>query len=444
MTEHETNFTVRADAAPSVGSPLSANRQSASEKAATRTPTGVSKRWAFPLAALILIVIALAWSRVGALGLPSTPRGITLESAGLANLQAYAQLDAYIRGQPTIDSARSNATPAMLTQYGLSAQTVEAAPLVRDGIELIHRGDEPAGLALMRDGVRRDPSNLVLGNAYRMAVFRLQRTFLQSAHERAMLVPAFPPHLDNEPIAFFESLAARGEQGFSLLKERSTESFSEPRPSGLADSEQGKVGTAHPTTSGSPDHSTHRASHPIASGSREVRLQLALAWVDKMLLFPALEIKAPSSVGAVDILTRLIDGEDPAYVPALFARGLNHLHRPARLVWPESENTPPDAAARDIGLCVAIGRRLGAGSDRLQATLAIALGDAYVKAGRYGVARSWWQIAQNLSGDDDLHQAIRRRYAWHDDEMIDRLEEELDRARSQLENPMTDLALMWN
>ena len=72
------------------------------------------------------------------------------------------------------------------------------------------------------------------------------------------------------------------------------------------------------------------------------------------------------------------------------------------------------------------------------------LGDAYVKAGRLNVARSWWQIAQNLCGDDSIQQAVRRRYGWGDEEILDRLEEELDRARAELDQPMTDLAMMWN
>jgi hypothetical protein len=133
-----------------------------------------------------------------------------------------------------------------------------------------------------------------------------------------------------------------------------------------------------------------------------------------------------------------------SYVPALFARGLNHLHRPARLVWPESRKTDQDAAAEDIARCVAIGRKLGVGSARLQAALAISLGDSYVKAGRYGVARSWWQIAQNLCHDADTRDAVRRRFGWPDEEMLDRLEKELDEARGELDHPMTDLALMWN
>jgi len=242
----------------------------------------------------------------------------------------------------------------------------------------------------MRTAVREEPTNLVLANVYRMEVFRLRRAFLREAKQRGELSPHFPPHLDRQPIAFFEELVRE---------------------------------------------------HP----SREAKLSLALSWVDEMLLFPALEIKAPSSVQAVDILTELLSSPDnAAYVPALFARGLNHVHRPARLVWPESNRTEKDAAAKDIAKCVAIGRKLKVGSDRLHATLSMTLGDAYLKAGRFGVARSWWQIAQNLCRDEDLQQAVRRRYAWRDEEMLDRLEEELDRSRSELEHPMTDLAMMWN
>lgn len=246
--------------------------------------------------------------------------------------------------------------------------------------------------------VQKAPDNLAIANGYRMEVFRLRRDFLNEARKRGEITPQFPEYLDKQPIKFFEELVRE---------------------------------------------------HP----SRETKLSLALAWVDNMLLFPALEIKAPSSVQSVDILTEILsEPGNEYYVPALFARGLNHLHRPARLVWPESAKTPIDAAAHDIAKCVAIGRKLGVGSKRLQATLAMTLGDAYLKAGRFSLARSWWQIAQNTlphgasadGPDQRLMQAIMRRYAWRDEEMLDRLEEELDRSRSELEHPMTDLALMWN
>jgi hypothetical protein len=113
------------------------------------------------------------------------------------------------------------------------------------------------------------------------------------------------------------------------------------------------------------------------------------------------------------------------------------------LVWPEADKTPPDAAVRDISRAIAVGRKFGVGSPRLQATLAISLGDAYVKIGKYSNARSWWQIAQNLCPETSIQEAIRRRYAWKDEEILDRLEEDLDRARGALDAPMTDLRIMW-
>jgi len=344
---------------------------------AARPPRSRKVLW---IAALLVIVgmAVLAWFRVGMLDLPPVPRGLTLETAGLANLQQMKQLNALIWSEPQSGSGSQN--PAVLS---------EAARLVQKGIAAYRRGDTSAALDDMRRGIRLDPSNLVLANAYRMVVFGLRRDFLAASRREQAVAPKFPPELDGQPIAFFEELDRQ-------------------------------------------------------HASRETKLHLALSWVDEMLLFPALEIKAPASVQSVDLLTQVIEKDHPGYVPALFARGLNHLHRPARLVWPESARTPKDAAARDIGRCVAIGRRLGAGSPRLQATLALCLGDAYVKAGRLNVARSWWQIAQNLCREEDFQTAIRRRYAWQNEEILDRLEDELDRGRAELDHPMTDLAMMWN
>ena len=198
------------------------------------------------------------------------------------------------------------------------------------------------------------------------------------------------------------------------------------------------------------DQQRHLVAQPIAflqqlaaqQPSREATLQLALAWVDEMLLYPALEIKAPASVESVHLLSAILV-HDPTYVPALYGRGLNYLHRPARLVWPEAQKTVPDAASHDLGLCVALGRKIGGGSPRLVSTLALALGDAYAKEGHHDRARSWWQIAQNASSDADVRAAIERRWGWTDGEVLDRLESELEGRMLDLEHPMTDLALMW-
>ena len=350
---------------------ITTDRQTPSPPPARRLSRKLLWLCAFAFAALV----AIAWLRTGMLDLPSVPRGLTLDSAGLASLDEMKKLNA----------ALWSTSPQPESSAGLS----KAAALVRRGIITQRNGDTPTGLEQMRQGIRLEPDNLVLANAYRMVVFGLRREFLAGARRDSVLTPKFPPELDRQPISFFEELDLR--------------------------------------------HST-----------RETKLHLACAWVDEMLLFPPLEIKAPASVQAVDLLTRVLEKGSPDYVPALFARGLNHLHRPSRLVWPESAKTGPDAAARDLSRCVAIGRRFHAGSPRLQATLALSLGDAYVKTGRLSVARSWWQVAQNLCRDPDLQAAIRRRYAWQNEEILDRLEEELDQARNELDHPMTDLAFMWN
>jgi hypothetical protein len=311
-------------------------------------------------------------TRVGMLDLPPVPNGLTLEKSGLGGLPEMKVLNA-----------------ALYAEASGTAPLPEPAARVRTGIAKVRGGDVAGGLEEMRQGLRLDPKNYVLANAYRMIVFGLRRDFLAAARRESQATPKFPLELERQPIVFFEEL----------------------------------------------DH---------AHGSRETKMHLALAWVDEMLLFPALEIKAPSSVQAVNILTEVIQKDNAAYVPALFARGLNHLHRPARLVWPEAAKNPPDAAARDLGLCVAIGRRLGVGSPRLHALLALDLGDAYVKAGRLNVARSWWQIAENLCREEEVQGAVHRRFGWQNEELLDRLEEELDRGRAEIEHPMTDLAMMWN
>ncbi len=336
------------------------------------------KRWWSVALILLLALATFAWLRTGMLDLPAVPANLTLEATGLSGLEQMKQLNELIWSAPP--SGLESPKPPALT---------EAAALVQRGIAAYRRGETKEALEQMRQGLRLEPNNLVLANAYRMVVFGLRRDFLASARRESMLTPKFPPELDRQPIVFFEELDRQ--------------------------------------------HST-----------RETKLNLAMSWVDEMLLFPALEVKAPSSVQAVDLLTEVIEKDNPGYVPALFARGLNHLHRPSRLVWPESAKTPRDAAARDIGKCVAIGRHFNAGSARLQAVLAMSLGDAYVKAGRLSVAHSWWQIAQNLCHNADLQASIHRRYGWQNEEILDRLEEELDRSRSELEHPMTDLALMWN
>lgn len=314
---------------------------------------------------LVVLLALAATQRGGLLALPSVPRGFATAATGIANLGALSE--------------RARA----LESGGAGDAALAAAAT---GLAALDRGEIDAGLESLRDAVRRSPDDLVLGNAYRMAVFRLRRDVLRDPAPTT-LAASMPAPLAGEPIAFLEQLVRE---------------------------------------------------HP----SRETELQLALAWVDEMLLFPALEIKAPASVESVRLLSGILERE-PAYVPALYGRGLNYLHRPARLVWPEAQKAPHDAASYDLGLGMAIGRKVGSAPPRLVGTMALALGDAYAKEGRAGRARSWWQIAQNACRDDDLGAAIERRWGWGDAELLDALEEELQTQMRDLEHPMTDLAFLW-
>jgi hypothetical protein len=285
------------------------------------------------------------------------------------------------------DLAALGARAGQLEPGRLAARADPALAMAAEGLDLVRRGEVESGLERMRAAVLAAPEDLVIGNAYRMQVFHLRRAALAVEPGRDGLSPAMPAALEGQPVAFVERLARE---------------------------------------------------HPC----RETRLLLALSWADEILLFGALEIKAPASVESVKLFSEILE-ENPSYVPALFGRGLNYLHRPARLVWPEIEKAAADAASRDFGRCVAIGRKLGGASPRLTGTLAMALGDAYAREGRPERARSWWQIARNACGDADLREAIHRRFDWQDAEMLDRLENELATRMLDLDHPLTDLAVMW-
>ena len=75
---------------------------------AERPPRSRKRLW---IVALLLLVgmAVLAWFRVGMLDLPPVPRGLTLETAGLANLQQMKQLNALIWSEPQSGSGSQNA-----------------------------------------------------------------------------------------------------------------------------------------------------------------------------------------------------------------------------------------------------------------------------------------------------------------------------------------------
>jgi len=122
---------------------------------------------------------------------------------------------------------------------------------------------------------------------------------------------------------------------------------------------------------------------------------------------------------------------------------LNYLHRPFNLVWPEKIAAPPDAASKDIALAVAVGQKIGTGSNALKAELLLALGDAYAKEGKFNLARSWWQLANNLARDDIFRERVFSRLKWNDDEVRQNLEETIQKQMEDLDHPLSDLRFMW-
>lgn len=257
------------------------------------------------------------------------------------------------------------------------------------GLAAIGAGDDAGGIGRLLAAVALAPTDLALGNAVRMALFARERRWLRAERRRGELTPEPPPSLAGEPLATFRRLAHE-------------------RP------------------------------------GRETGLQLALALIDRMLLYPALESRAPASVEAVELLDGILaEPADRHYLPALYARGLNHLYRPAELVWPSRLPAPPDAASRDLALCVAVGRQVGDPTPALEAWLLLALGDAYAKEGRLSTARSWWSLGRNRVAGAGYRALIDRRLGWPDEAVGERLELALGEQLGRADPPLSDIGFVW-
>jgi hypothetical protein len=180
--------------------------------------------------------------------------------------------------------------------------------------------------------------------------------------------------------------------------------------------------------------------------TREAGFQLAMGWIDEVVVSSKIEELVAAQVASLKVLNEVL-AKEPYYVPALYARGVGYLNPPARITLnptlQQALRPVPNAASRDLALCVAIGQRIGGGSPEMAGTLAMTLGDAYVKEGQLQRARSWWQLAQNASRDPAVLDAVRRRFSWRDDEALDRLEAELESRKSDFDHPVTDLSMMW-
>ena len=244
-------------------------------------------------------------------------------------------------------------------------------------------------LALMGAALAADPDDMVIGNGYRMLVYRMKRHYLAASKRRGERAPELPRFLRDQPLALLQRLAAD-------------------------------------------------------SPGRVVRLQIALAYVDRMVLHPALEIKAPASIDSVRVLSSILEGDDRYYLPALFARGLNYMHRPHNLVWPEHPAPPADAASRDIALAAAVGARVGGAPDRLRGLLLLTLGDAHAVQREVSMARSWWMLARETCDDPGILDDVARRMSWPDAKTPDRMESLLAGRMADQDRPLGDLSFLWS
>ena len=289
-----------------------------------------------------------------------------------------------VTGLPPVPQSltRGDAGVDWIAGAGTSVERVRAAA-PRIG------GDDPAaGLRALAELVEAAPDDVVIGNAFRMQVYRQKRAFLAAARARGERSPAFPEFLGQEPLATLTRAAS-----------------------------------AHPT--------------------KELQLQIALAYVDRMFLDPALEVRAPASIDSVKAFTSIL-AEHPYDVPSLVGRGLNHLNRPRNLVWPEHPAPPPDAASRDLALAAGAGAAVGGVSPRVKGFLLLLLGDAYAHEGKPGIARSWWTLAGEATDDRAVAAELAVRAGWPEPEMPDRIEARLEERMNDVDAPVSDLSFLWD
>lgn len=273
---------------------------------------------------------------------------------------------------------------------GARPPATQVLALAAAGMADMRAGRAEAGLEQLERAVARAPDNLALGNALRMQVFRQRRAFQLESDGSQGLLRTPPAWLHERSILVFRRLV-----------------LEQPR--------------------------------------RETRLQLAAALLDEMLLAPSLEVRAGVTFEALELLGGVLDGPGGSayYLPARYARGLVYLYRPANLLWSEKIDAGLRRARDDLAVCVSIARRVGLASGSMGGRLALALGDTYAKENLPSRARSWWQIADALGGSRRVHTQVLARMAWDDHQVIDRLERELDAELRQVDQPLSDMSLLW-
>lgn len=325
---------------------------------------------------------------------------IGLAGLALALLALVAYRRSGLLGLPSVPSdltAAEAGVDALATLRDTEAVLRGARPaanptqaLAAVAVAEIRAGRAEAGLAQLEQAVRQAPGDLALGNALRMQVFHQRRAFQLENDGAQGVMRSAPAWLEQRSIAAFRRLARE-----------------QPR--------------------------------------RETRLQLAAALLDEMLLAPSLEVRAGVTFEALELLSNVLEapGRGAYYLPARYARGLVYLYRPANLLWSDKIDAALQRARDDLPLCVAIARRVGLGAGPVGGRLALALGDTYAKEGRPSRARSWWQIADALTGAGALRARVLTRMAWDDHRMIDGLERELEAELRQVDQPLSDMSLLW-
>ena len=193
----------------------------------------------------------------------------------------------------------------------------------------------------------------------------------------------------------------------------------------------------------------------------EPRLQLALAYVDKMPdHMMGIVGQGKLSKQSINQLTKILENEDAikndeTRWSALYALGMNHLY------WPKAMRHAPDTIAA-FKRCVEFQKKMKVGNglravpDGVTSTgngtasgrngtasvpyhvlSYVCLGDAYVKNGQHDEAQKVWKEAQKLFPDDER---LKERLAIDDNA---KLTEFVDKVRGLGIVIDTDLAILW-
>lgn len=169
----------------------------------------------------------------------------------------------------------------------------------------------------------------------------------------------------------------------------------------------------------------------------EPRLQLALAYVDKMPdHMMGIVGQGKLSNQSIAQLTKVLENEaaiknDETHWAALYALGMNHLY------WPKALRHAPDAVAA-FTRCIEFQQRMSASGPRACFVLPyVGLGDALVKNGQHDEARKIWKEARAAFPDDER---LKERLALEDDA---KLTEFIDKVRGLGIVVDTDLAILW-